>query len=222
MRFRLKTQAQILTGHGVAVALELRTFTFFVAAGFFSALFPARMPILLGPLIAGGCFALLLVGYLWKAGDEQSWNLLALPGAFLLAFPFALVSGISLLAITNIATGYRLDKGIQDGLGMFTIGASGAVPVFAAFILFRLREPIKTVLGPSLCFATVPGIVSVTVFYLADAPTLSDMYAKAQPHLLISWQTTVAALLGYIEAAREDASQEQSTEPPEPESVTQP
>jgi hypothetical protein len=201
------------------VDLGLRTIVVFVVAGFISAFFPARLPMLFGPFFAGGCLGVLLAGYLWKAGDEQSWNLLALPGAFLVAFPFALVSGTGVLAFIDIVTRNSLDDGILDALVMFTIGASGAVPVFAAFILLRLREPIVSVLGPSLCFAIVPGIASVVVFYLADLKTGNGMITNPQPQLLVVWQTTVAGLLGYLEAEREDAAQEQQTEPPE--SVTQ-
>ena len=180
--------------------MALRTIITIALLGLASTAIPTTLPMFIGPFIAGGSFGALLVGYLWKAGDDQSWNLVSLPVALLFPVPFAITSGVAFFTVADLLTRNSLGDGIRDTLTMFCMGAGGAVPVFAAFAIFHLREPIKSVIGPVLLLAAVPGIVSVVAYNLAGSPHPNHLLADSQPELMIGWQTSVAVLLGCLEA----------------------
>jgi hypothetical protein len=110
---------------------------------------------------------------------------------------------VAVLAVTDLLTRNSLNDGSRNALTMFCMGASGAVPVLAAFVLFHLREPIKRMVGPVLCLAGVPGIMSVVAYHLAGSPHANNLLTDNQPELMIAWQTTVAVLLGCLDATHE-------------------
>jgi uncharacterized protein (DUF486 family) len=139
-------------------------------------------------------------------------DLVTLPIAFLVALPVAIASGVAVFAVTDVLTGNRLNEDVVSALTLFCMGASGAVPVLAAFAVFHLGETFKRVIGPVLLLAGIPGVVSVVAYNLAGSPHPNDLLADNQPELMIAWQTTVGVLLGCLEATHDPQS---ASRPPE-------
>jgi phosphoglycerol transferase MdoB-like AlkP superfamily enzyme len=146
---------------------------------------------------------ILLPAYLWAVeGEDSQFFLSAIGLGFIFAFPVALGGFVA----TSIVAGFLLPlRTTQQQIWLITtlcVSAIGAFVVAYAFGHFHPRpSSTRTIVTDAAICAAVAGVVCVVVESNGQSDQSQAMYLP-NPVLVITWQTTVASLIGCVLVVR--------------------